>query len=164
MSPSWARSIQSMFPHPTSGRSILILFSHLCSSLASGLFPPGFPPKPCMHLCCPNTYCMPSSLHSSWFYCLIYVLWGVQIIKLLVMYFSLLPCYLIPLRTKYLPQHPIHRHPQYDRPKFHTHTNKQAKLQFCISWYFCIAKWKTNDPAPNSSKYSLTSTCSLFLY
>ena len=27
--PSWARSIQSMFPHPTSWRSILILSSHL---------------------------------------------------------------------------------------------------------------------------------------
>ena len=112
MSPSWARSIQSMFPHPTSGRSIVILFSHLCSSLPSGLFPPGFPPKPCLHLCCPSTYCMPGSLRSSWFYRPIYVLWGVQIIKLLVMYFSPLPCYLVLLRTKYLPQHPIHRHPQ----------------------------------------------------
>ena len=36
---SWARSIQSMPPHPTSWRSILILWSHLCLGLASGLFP-----------------------------------------------------------------------------------------------------------------------------
>ena len=38
--------------------------------------------------------------------------WAVQIIKLLIMYFSPLPCYLIPLRTKYSPPHPILKHPQ----------------------------------------------------
>ena len=32
-------------PHPTSWRSILILWSHLCMGLASDLFPPGFPTK-----------------------------------------------------------------------------------------------------------------------
>jgi hypothetical protein len=42
---SWARSIQSMPPHPTSWRSILILSSHLCLGLPSGFFPSGFPTK-----------------------------------------------------------------------------------------------------------------------
>jgi hypothetical protein len=42
---SWASSIQSMPPHSTSWRSILILSSHLCLGLPSGFFHTGFPIK-----------------------------------------------------------------------------------------------------------------------
>jgi len=45
LSLSWARLIQSMPPHPTSWSSILILSSHLCLGLPSGLVPWGFPTK-----------------------------------------------------------------------------------------------------------------------
>ena len=42
---SWANPIQSIYPHPTSWRSILILSIHLRQGLPSGLFPSGFPTK-----------------------------------------------------------------------------------------------------------------------
>ena len=43
LSLSWASPIQSIYPHPTSWRSILILSTHLCLGLPSGLFPSSFP-------------------------------------------------------------------------------------------------------------------------
>ena len=42
---SWASPIQSIYTHPTSWRSILILSTHLCLGLPSSLFPSGFPTK-----------------------------------------------------------------------------------------------------------------------
>ena len=45
LSLSWASSIQSIPLHLTSWRSVLILSSHICLGLPSGLFPSGFPTK-----------------------------------------------------------------------------------------------------------------------
>ena len=53
LSLSWASSIQSIPSHPTSWRYILILSFHLLPGLPSGLFPSGFPTKPCIRLSCP---------------------------------------------------------------------------------------------------------------
>ena len=53
LSLSWANSIQFIPPHPTSWKSILILFSHLRPGLPSGLFPSGFPTRT---LCTPLPY------------------------------------------------------------------------------------------------------------
>jgi len=44
LSLSWASPIQSIYPHPTSWRSILIS-THLRLGLPSGLLPSGFPTK-----------------------------------------------------------------------------------------------------------------------
>ena len=45
LSLSWASPIQSIYPHPTSWRSSLILSTHLRLGIPSGLFPFGFPTK-----------------------------------------------------------------------------------------------------------------------
>jgi len=45
LSLSWVSPIQSLYPHPTSWRSILTLSTHLRLGYPSGLFPPGFTTK-----------------------------------------------------------------------------------------------------------------------
>ena len=45
LSLSWANPIQSIYPNPTSWRSILILSTHLRLGLPNGLLPSGFPTK-----------------------------------------------------------------------------------------------------------------------
>ena len=45
LSLSWASPIQSIYTHPTSWRSLLILSTHLRPGLSSGLLPSGFPTK-----------------------------------------------------------------------------------------------------------------------
>ena len=54
---SWASTIQSTCPQPTSWRSILILSTHLRLGLPSGLFPSGFPAR--------TLYAPPLLLHTS---------------------------------------------------------------------------------------------------
>ena len=49
----WTSSIHFIPPHPTSWRSILILSSHLRLGFPCGLFPSGFPTKPCINLSSP---------------------------------------------------------------------------------------------------------------
>ena len=46
LSLSWASPTQSIYPHPISWRSILILSTHLCLGLPNGSFPPVSQPIP----------------------------------------------------------------------------------------------------------------------
>ena len=45
LSLSWTSPIQSIYPHPTFFRSILILSTHLLLGLSTGFLPSGFPTK-----------------------------------------------------------------------------------------------------------------------
>jgi hypothetical protein len=96
LSLSSASPIQSIAPHPTSWRSILIICPLLRLGLPSGLFPSGSPPKPYYRrLCPPHPLYMPRPSHSSVFYHPYNIGWGVQIMKFITMKFSPLPCYLV---------------------------------------------------------------------
>ena len=83
LSLSLASPIQSIYPHPTSWRSILILSTHL---RLGRLFPLRFPHQYPIHSSLlTHTRHMPSPAHSSPFYHPHNIGWGVQIIQLLVM-------------------------------------------------------------------------------
>jgi len=60
----------------------------------------------------PHACYLPHPSHSSRFDHMNNIGWVVQIIKLFIVSFSPFPCYLVPLRPKYSPQHPILKHPQ----------------------------------------------------
>ena len=69
LSLSWASPIQSIYPHPTSWRSVLILSTYLRLGLPSGLFPSGFPTKTLytplsspIRATCPAHLILPSAL------------------------------------------------------------------------------------------------------
>ena len=89
---------------------------------------------------------MPRLFHSSRFYHPNNIWWAVQIIKLLIMQFSPLPCYLVPLRSKYSPQRSILKHPQptflsqCEHPSF---TPTQNKWQNYTSVYLYIFRQQT---------------------
>jgi len=86
LSLSWANSIQSIPPHPAYWISILILYSHLCLGLPSGLFPSGFPTTT-LHtplLSSIRATC-PRSTHSTWLYHPKNIGRAVQNLKLLIM-------------------------------------------------------------------------------
>jgi len=132
--PSWTRSIQSMIPHPNSWRFVLILSSHLqLSGLPSGVLPSGIPQKPCM--LSPISSTCPA--HFILLGLIIRVLFGeeykLQRSTLRSLLYSPVTS---SLRPKYLPQHPILKHPQpmflaqCERPSF---TSRQNNRQGCNS-------------------------------
>ena len=79
LSLSWAIPIQSITPHPTSRRSILILSTHLRLGLFRGLLPSGFPTKT-LHTPSPHphaTHAQPISFYENYrIQYFVYTGWG----------------------------------------------------------------------------------------
>ena len=80
------------------------------------------------------------------------------------------PLYLVPLMSKYSPQHPILKQPQATfllqckQPSFTLIQN--TRHNYCsvyLHFYIWIANWKIKYFAQNESKHSLSTTCSWFL-
>jgi hypothetical protein len=99
-------------PYPISPRSILILLSHICRSLPSGLIHSCFPTKIFYSNRIPQACYMPRSSHSSGIDHRNSIWWSVQVMKLLIMQSSPASRHFLTLRYKYSPQHPVFKNPQ----------------------------------------------------
>jgi hypothetical protein len=109
---SWARSNQSKPSQPICWTPVLILSSHLRLGLPSCLFPLAFRTKnPIRTSSIPHSCHMPYPSLSFWFDHPDNMLWWCHVMKLLIMTFPSVPCFLIPLSPDCLSQHPVLDHP-----------------------------------------------------
>ena len=134
LSLSWACPIQSIYPHPTSWRYILILSTHLRLGLPSGLFPSGYPTEilytPSPHPYAPHAQPISfSSILSPAQY------WVMNTNHLAPRYaISSIPPLPHPSSVQIFSSTPCSQTPSASFPpaisatKFHTHTKQQAKL------------------------------------
>jgi len=132
LSLSWASSIQSTHPHPTSRRSILILSSYLRLGLPGGLLPSGFPTKT---LYTP----LPYALHVppiSFFFILSPAPYWVRSTDYSAHHYVIFSIPLLPRpsyaqifsSTPYSQTPSVYIPPLTSATKFHTHTKHEAKL------------------------------------
>ena len=96
-------------PNPISWRPIFLLFSHLCLGLRKWSFPLRFSHQSPVHTSPLTNLCyITRPSHSSRLYQPNNIWWGgVRNSRPLIMQFSPLPYYFVPLRPKYSPQHLI---------------------------------------------------------
>ena len=122
LSLSWASPIQSIYPHTTFWRSILILSTHLHLGLPSGLFPSGFPTKT-LYTPSPHPYA-PHAQPISFFSILSPAQYWVRRTNHLAPLYAISSIfrYLVPSRSKYSPQHHVLKHPQQDYSTMNTST------------------------------------------
>jgi len=99
LSLSWASPVQSIYPHPTSWRSILIISTHLRLGLPSGLLPSAFPTNT-LYTSSPHPYA-PHAQHIS-FSLLSPVQYWVRSTNHLAPRYAIssIPLYLVPRRSK----------------------------------------------------------------
>ena len=142
---------------------IIIPFTPSSSKWSLSLRFPQQKPVCSSHFC---TCCIPRPSRSSRFYNPNNIWWGVQIINLLIMSFSSVPCYLVTLRPKYSPQLPILKQPQLtslpqcERPGFtRIQNNRQNYSCVYLNFYVFELKIGRRDFAPNGSKHYLSSNC-----
>jgi hypothetical protein len=89
------------------------LSTHLRIGFHSGLFPSGFPTNVLYaNLLLSHSCYMPCPSHPPWLDHSNYTWRKIQVMKFLIMQFSLNPFYSISLRSKYSPQHSILEHLQ----------------------------------------------------
>jgi hypothetical protein len=98
------------------------IMSNLRFGLLSGPFPSGFPTNILYaFLVSPIRATCPAHSKYTWR--------RVQVMKLLIMQFSPTSCHFIPLRSKYSPQHPVLKHPQYStKKKWGTEANNSSVI------------------------------------
>jgi len=73
--------------------------------------------------------------------------WCVQVIKLLIMQSSPAFHHVLPLRSKYYPQHPVLKHLSslsVRETKFHTHTKQQIK-NYCFVYFNFKFLWRRKE-------------------
>ena len=102
LSLAWASPIQSIYPHPTSWRSILILSTHLRLGLASGIFPSDFPTKT-LYTPSPHPYAPHAQAYLIVLDFITCTILGEEYRSFSSPLCSLLPRYLVPSRSRYSP-------------------------------------------------------------
>jgi len=123
-------------------------------------------PKPVCLSPASHTCHMPCPSHSSFDHT--NSIWrGVQIMGLLALYFSPLPCYPVPLRPKYILStvlsnilHLRFSHSVRIQVSHPYTTSKVIVVYVFIPLYSWTANWETKYFAPNDSKHSMASVCS----
>ena len=110
LSLSWASPIQSIYPHPTSWRSILISSTHLGLDLPSGLLPSDFPTKT-LYTTSHHSYA-PHHQPISFFSILSPAQYWVGRTNHLAPRYAIssIPRYLVPHMSKYSLQHHVLKH------------------------------------------------------
>jgi hypothetical protein len=98
---SWAKSIQSIPPHPISLRDISILSTHLRLGLPTGLFPSGILAKILYAFLFPHSCYISRPSHPPRLDHSNHAWRRIQVMKLHIMQFSPASCHFIPFRKFY---------------------------------------------------------------